>query len=477
MKKHIFTAVTLFLLVYGSAAIAQSVFEWPDSPGGAVYQDFLNAYNQGNPQKIRAFVKEHYDKMDAREIEETTEYWMDIFSRFGKAKPHSLSINKPYDLEVWLQGNISKTWFAPEFVLNKNTSKIKAVGMLLGSQPSNQESPAPSIKKFTERIENYLQLNEKAQLFQGSVLMIHKGKVIHNKGYGYRDLSKGKKNTVRTRFDIASITKPITAIAILQLVQKGLLSLNMPIEKYLPELPKHISKKITISQLLTHTSGYKLKKIKGFREEIAMTSSLSEVYQTHLKYLEKWKGFSSKNKWSYSNQGYDLLAIIVEKISGLSFSDYLEQNIFIPAEITNTSFSPTNTSIPYRYDLKSNGLKDQREYPPFFGKVSGAAQLKSTTHDLAKLFNFIKSKDLLLDQVHKSLLISPLIRRSRSEYQTLGLKVSYETVLNWGHGGVYVGNTSELRYFPDSDLLLIVLSNNRSGAPNLYNFVKNNLPR
>ncbi len=480
MRHFVFILTILVGLSVIHISFAQSSFKWPESPSGYIFKDFLKAYNTGAPSEIESFIIKNYDNLSDAKLNELIEYWMDIFYRFGKARPHSLSINKPYDLEIWLQGTVSKAWFAPEFILNKETKKIKAAGLLLGDQPESTTDFASSNKEFYLRLNKYLTENEQQGLFQGAVLVLQNGKIIINKGYGLKNIEKNLYNDPTTRFDIASLTKLITAIAILQLAQKGLLDLYTSIDKYLPELPKNIATNITIFQLLTHTSGYKLKDIDGFREDIAKTNSLSEVYQIHLKHLPKWDKFTSfkvSEKWNYSNQGYDLLGIIIENITQRSYEEYVKKNIFNIAKMTNTSFSNENMAQPYRYSLKNKGLKNYSDYPPFFGRVSGAAQLKSTIGDLTNLFKLIKNTDIILDSPYKALLFAPLVKRYGFNYQSVGLKVNYEPVLNIGHGGVAVGNTSELHFFPDSDLFVVILCNNRSGAPNAFNFIKNNLPK
>ncbi|RDY61489.1 serine hydrolase domain-containing protein [Flagellimonas nanhaiensis] len=479
--QYLRSCLSVFItLLSVTTTFSQTNFTWPETPSSKVFQDFIRAYNTGLQIEIKTFAKTHYANTDSAYLDEKTEYWMDIYHRFGPVKLHSLSINKPNDLEVWLQGTMSKAWFAPEFILNSDNQKIKAVGMLLGMQPPNTSTPAPSNEEFLDRLTNYLTLNEQHNLFQGSVLLAQHGKIIHSKAYGFKNIEENELNTLSTRFDIVSITKPITAIAILQLVQNGKLDLFAPIEKYLPELPKNISEKITIYQLLTHTSDYKLKNIDGFREQIEKTNSLKEVYDIHLEQLPKWDSFGDFNpsgKWNYSNQGYDLLGVIIEKVTGLNLEQYFKINVFETVGMSDTSFSKAGTANPYRYDLKHGGLKDYSEYPSFFGRVSAAAQLNSTVDDLYKLFETIKNTDDLLDEAHKGLLYAPLVKRGGDDFQGLGLEVNYESILNIGHSGVNVGNTSELIYFPESDLVLVVLCNNRSGAPNLYNFLKNNIPK
>ena len=479
MKLNPLIAFIALFTFWGAKSYSQSNIEWPQTPSAEIFQSFVSAYNSGNRNQIGKFAKSSYANTDEAYLAEKVEYWLDIYHRFGAIKPYSISINQPKDIEVWVQGTVSKAWFAPEFILDDNY-KIKATGMLQGMQPPNVVTPAPSNELFLERIINYLDTNEKKGLFQGSVLLHQNGKSILHKAYGNKNLESGQMNTIDTRFDIVSITKVLTAISILQLVQNGSLELFDPIDQYVPELPIQLSKNINIFQLLTHTSYYKLKHLVGFKEAIADTQDLDEVLAVHLQHipkLEDYPNFVSSQKWNYSNQGYDLLAIIVENVTGKTFDSYLQSQLFDLAGMLNTSFDQTiNTALPYRYDLDHGGLKDHSAYPSFFGRISGAAQLYSTTSDLLQLFQVINNNDILLDDSYKHLLYAPLVSRGGSDKQGLGMEISHEPVLSYGHSGVNVGSNSALYYFPEFDLTLVALCNNRSGATNLYNFIKNNLP-
>lgn len=197
-------------------------------------------------------------------------------------------------------------------------------------------------------------------------------------------------------------------------------------------------------------------------------------------YLPKWSKYSTfsvSNKFDYSNDSYDLLAIIIEKVSGQSFPDYLANNIFKPAGMKNTSFENDDLAIPYRYDFSEDKLiSHESRYPYTLGKVSGAGGLKSTTEDLLKFHNQLMFTNVLLDLPHRSMLLSPLIYKGGGDYHSLGMTISYPVSLNLGHNGTSIANSAEYRYFPNHDFTLIVLCNNRSGAQNFYGFFKNNLP-
>lgn len=478
------------------------VFDWPKSPASMVFQDFIKAYNSKEENEIEKFVKKHYAITKTESINENVESWMDLYYRYGSIKAHSISINTPHDIEVWVKGDITENWFAPEFILSEETNKVKAIGLLEGEQPKGTIYPSVNEIKFISNLENYLEENETFGLFQGTVLVLQGEKTMLNKAYGYSNIENKVKNKVDTRMRISSITKPITVVACLQLVQQGILNLDAPISEYLLDLPSHISNRITLKSLLTHTSGYELDGIDGFRAELEKTKNMNEVYQLHLKYLPKWekyKNFKTSGKFDYSNDSFDLIAIIIEKITGYKFENYLNEFVFKVADMPNTSFGKNNLSTPYRYDLKYKGLADyESKYPYSLGEISGAGGLKSTTYDLANFFNILFKTNKLLDLPYKSLMFSifqtsesasnPDIEISPIDNKDFGLKskvkngrsfgfsIYYDTNLNIGHNGTNIGNSAELRYFPNSDHLMIALCNNRSGAQNFYNYFKNKLP-
>lgn len=490
----------------GHLAISQtkeSVFVWPNSPASIVFQDFVKAYNSKEEKEVEKFVKKHYTLSKIESVNEKVELWMDLYYRYGPIKVHSISINKPHDLEIWVKGEVTENWFAPEFILDKNTNKIKAVGLLEGEQPKGTIFPADNENQFLKNLESYLETNEKAGLFQGNVLITKSDNTILNRAFGYSNNEDKSKNQIETRMRISSITKPFTVVACLQLVQKGVLDLDTPIANYLTDLPSHISNRITLKSLITHTSSYELDGIEGFRQELESTKSMNEVYQLHLKYLPKWEkynNFEPSGKFDYSNDSFDLIAIIIEKITGHKFENYLKEFVFKIANISNTSFDNNNLSTPYRYDLSYKELTNyESKYPYTLGKISGAGGLKSTTQDLANFFNTLYKTNKLLDLPYKSLMfsifqtsgsasnpdigISPIgnidfnkknkVKNGRS----FGFSISYDTNLNIGHNGTSIGNSAELRYFPNSDYLMIVLCNNRSGAQNFYNYFKNKIPQ
>jgi CubicO group peptidase (beta-lactamase class C family) len=172
-----------------------------------------------------------------------------------------------------------------------------------------------------------INLNEyfkKQKKFSGSVLLSKNNEIIFNESYGYSNKEKGIKNTPQTKFMIGSMTKTITALCIMQLSEKGLLSTQQHIDDYLPDFYKGHG--ITIHHLLTHTSGIPnylmLKKQLKWGERHTPQEILQIVKGYQLK-------FPAGEKWSYSNTNYLILGLIIEMVSGMNYHQYVKNYIYI----------------------------------------------------------------------------------------------------------------------------------------------------
>ncbi|MDP9229722.1 MAG: beta-lactamase family protein, partial [Bacteroidota bacterium] len=188
--------------------------------------------------------------------------------------------------------------------------------------------------------------------FNGAILVAQKGKILYNKAFGMANQDFGILNKPGTKFHIASVSKNFTAAAILLLEQRNLLKVTDTISKYVPGLP--YGDKITIHQLLTHTSG--IPNINNMPEydTIALfpqtPGSLINVFKN------KPLDFTPGAKYSYSNSNYNVLACIIEKVSQINYGDFLAENIFNPLAMQNTAhrkkaaMTITNNSTGYQAD-------------------------------------------------------------------------------------------------------------------------------
>ena len=173
--------------------------------------------------------------------------------------------------------------------------------------------------------------------FNGSVLVAEKGQIIFKKGYGMANMEWNIPNAPDTKFRLGSITKQFTAMLIMQLVEKGKLKLTGKVTDYLPDYPKATGDKITIHHLLTHTSGLSnYTNFPGFFEKQSRNPYTPEVFLKEFMNLPL--DFEPGSKFSYSNSGYFLLGVIIEKVTGKSYAEVLKTNILAPAQLQDTGY-------------------------------------------------------------------------------------------------------------------------------------------
>ena len=247
---------------------------------------------------------------------------------------------------------------------------------------------AQSIKtnEIAKNLKVYLE-KANAYGFSGQVLLAENGQVLLNQAYGFADREKRIPNSLNTVFNIASLTKQFTATAILRLEAEGKLKTSDAIGKYLENVPVDKAE-ITIHQLLTHTTGMPRgqdgKKNSTKRDEV-----VAKILQTPL-------AAKVGEKFIYSNNGYHLLAAIIEKVSGKTYPQYLSENLFKPAGMTQSGFYQDEKWKP---NLVAQTYNEWTKLPAFneWNKVwnYGSGSIISTTTDLYRWFKALSENKIL----------------------------------------------------------------------------------
>ncbi|SHK37705.1 CubicO group peptidase, beta-lactamase class C family [Chryseobacterium polytrichastri] len=262
-------------------------------------------------------------------------------------------------------------------------------------------------KNSNEIISEY---HKKGQ-FNGTVLVMKNDHIISDTALGFSNFQTQEKLNIDTPFYIASLSKSFTATAIILLQQKGLLSFDDKASKYLPELPAY-AKDITIRHLLTHTSG-----IWDYEKEMSGKKELKN--QDVLNWLQQKKKlqFPSGSKFEYSNSGYIILSLIIEKTSGKSYAEFLNENIFVPLKMNNTKVY--DESMPVIKN-KALGYNQQRQPDDYSLLTTGDGGIYSTTKDLYKF--------------DKALRNFSLINKNNTVLMYTPFKLSDKTLSNYGFG-------------------------------------------
>jgi CubicO group peptidase (beta-lactamase class C family) len=312
-------------------------------------------------------------------------------------------------------------------------------------------------KNYPKLLDEYVQAEFKIKEFNGTVLVMQKGKAIYKKSFGLADREWNVANTDETKYRIGSVTKQFTAACILQLAEQGKLNLDDKLSKYIPDYPKGDS--ITTHMLLNHTSGIKnYTDLPEFWPKAILPLSTDSMIAL---FKNKPLDFSPGIKWNYSNSGYFLLGVIVEKASGKNFSNYLLENVIKKAGLKNTAMDNIDSVLLYRakgYAKNRQGVWEHAMPISMEGPYSAGAMV-STVDDLYQW-----TKALHTNQVLSSASTQKMFTAYKNNYgYGIGID-SFKTHKRISHNGGIPGFSSYLSYFPDDDICLAVISNNGSNS-------------
>jgi len=353
------------------------------------------------------------------------------------------------------------------------TILLIAVPIVIGRADSDQiphESKTIELKYLSDNqvqyVDSVLQRRLKRNGFRGTALVAYKDQIIMTYAHGYSDYRSKEKINIHSNFQLASVSKSFTATSIMILKEKGLLNYNDLVVTHIPEFPYD---NITIEQLLHHTSGlqnYMFLVDNYWKNDSCITNE--DVLDLLVKYklpLNNWPG----RRFTYSNTGYVMLALIVERISGEPFSDFLEENIFMPAGMKNTYTynldildTVSNRVIAYnrrgrrlfRYDFEPNDL------------ILGDKSVISNVNDL-----FLYQKALNSYKIVKEESLAEAYSKGHTNSR-------YKREFNYGfgwrikkrgkqnliyHNGLWHGFVSTLSREIDHDITVILLNNTSAG--------------
>ena len=293
-----------------------------------------------------------------------------------------------------------------------------------------------------------------------AAMVIRDGEVLHAGGYGYADLEREIPITPQTAFRLASVSKQFTAMAVMILAERGQLSYDDPLMKYLPELAR-FGDGITLRNLLTHTGG-----LPDYYDvlEAASTEHMPDT-EAAMRFLAGWGEplFASGERYEYSNPGYEMLALVVERVSGQRFGQFLEDNIFSPLGMNHTvvrdSTEPeiANRALGYSRADDSFTLNDDH----VLNHIVGSGLMYSTVEDLA-LWDEALYTDTLVQPATLEEAWSP-VRLANGEAYPYGFGWRLGRYGGLGrrlaHAGGWVGFSTFIVRYPEQRFSVVVLSN------------------
>jgi CubicO group peptidase (beta-lactamase class C family) len=319
------------------------------------------------------------------------------------------------------------------------------------------QGAGPSATEVRTKVDEYMNAAMTVNGFSGSILVARNGEPVVSKGYGMANIELAVPNTQQTVFRLGSVTKQFTAMAIMMLQERGKLRVSDPVCQYLTDCPA-AWQPLTIRHLLTHTAG--IPNYTNFpdfaRTAVLPTSSADMVGMLRDKPLE----FAPGEKFAYSNSGYYLLGMIIERVSGKTYADFLQTSIFTPLGMSRTGYDSPSTIIRSRaagYARQAGETVNAAYMDMTIPFAAGA--LYSTTEDLLR-WDQALYKDTLVSQKSLDEIFTP--EKGGYAYGwSIGKRFDRQVI---AHGGGIYGFATEIARFPADRVTVIVLSNVEGAA-------------
>ncbi|MBI1685900.1 serine hydrolase domain-containing protein [Caulobacter hibisci] len=312
---------------------------------------------------------------------------------------------------------------------------------------------------FPSRADAILRTHLAADDFSGVVLIASHGRPLLRRAYGLANRELNAPITPETVFRVGSTSKPFTAVAILQLVESGKIRLDDPIGSYLDAVPAAWSA-VTVRQLLNHTSGiHDYVQVNGFIRGPARLDLTPPQLADLVRDMPL--DFPPGTRFNYSNTGYALLGMIIERVSKESYPDYVRDHLLRPLGLTHTAYDDSQDIVPGRasgYWFVDGQPRNARVMTPATAYAAGG--LHSTVDDL-----FRWSQALYGNKILKPSSLAQMF--ADEDHRGYGLGSFVETRHGhrlWDHGGNLPGWAAAFEYYPDDDFLVIVLTNIEGGG-------------
>lgn len=455
---------------------APSGVELPDTPAGRRAAEMLRISVEGDDTSTRAFIEGSFAPRfrDALPIEDHVRINAEMREESGGYEAVEVRDSEPAAIEVVVRAR--KTGELHMLTLHTETEaphRIDGVGVRPLMPADGVETPSVPERALTDpeiasTLAEYLDRLVAVDAFSGSVLVAREGEPIFERAYGEASKSYGVPNAVDTKFNLGSMNKMFTAVSIAQLVEEGVLTWDDPVGKWLGSewVRPEVAEKVTIRHLLTHTSG-----LGSFFTDEFMRSSRG-LYRG----LDDWRDIVSKDSlafepgtdWAYSNTGFHLLGLIVEKASGKSYYDYVRERIYEPAGMTGTDAYEVDAVVPnlaqgYMRDETADGVTWRSNILEHTARGGPAGGGYSTAPDLLAFARALADGRLLRPET-VALITTPKPSEGSPDYG-YGFQ-QWEDGRVFGHTGGFPGISSAMLIDRETGDVVVVMSNyGRTGRP------------
>jgi len=447
-------------------AHAEGTAKLPNTSAGKVLADWLSAFNSGDAAQLSKFTRRHKSPIELERDQGFREIsgGLDLL-RIEKSEPRSIeALARMRDADDVVLIDLSVKPGAPRII-----DKFERHGADI---PPEFAPPRISFAELARSATQKGDAMAAGKGFSGNLLVARQGEVVFAHSWGLADRSTKTAVDLDTRFRIASMYKMFTAVATLQLVDAGMLSLDKTVGAYLPGYPNaDVADKVTLRELLAHTGGTGEVFTQEFFDQ-------REALREHADYLKVFghraPEFEPGSQDGYSNYGFILLGAIIEKTSGKSYYDYVREKIFAPAGMQNTDALPEadiKGQLSVGYTHGEHGLEPNTDTLPYRGTAAGGGY--STAGDLLKFATALQDGRLLSMKRYEEA-IRP---QNLGHWYGYGFMVGGTGSTRWfGHEGGAPGMNGRLYVYPELGYVVVSLANVDDGADRLASFVANRLP-
>lgn len=377
------------------------MIELPDTPAGKSLGEFIRAFNTGDLESLKRFHRERGgDEENARKD-------MEFYQESGGLRIHSLMRSDRFEIEVLARMKKGERWVsfaigvepqAPYGIADIRIRPATAPGARSGERGASVDPGKEKISEagMIERLNAMIDKSVADDSFSGVVMVAKDDKPIFQRAVGLASKSYNVPNRVDTKFNLGSINKFFTKVAIFQLIEQGKLSLDDFIGKHLPDYPnKEAAEKVTISHLLAMQSG--IGDFFGPKFEAIPKNRIRAIKDYLPLFADQPLKFEPGAGRAYSNGGYIVLGAIIEKVTGKSYYDYVRERIFKPAGMESTDSYEVDVVTPNLatgYTRNSGGVRVSNVYTkPARGSSAGGGY--STAEDMLKFTVALKNNRLL----------------------------------------------------------------------------------
>jgi CubicO group peptidase (beta-lactamase class C family) len=468
MNRLIKKCLMVWLIGFICASVVQAQSSQNESPAERRAKEFARLLDSGNRAELIKYAKENFAPRFLNiPMEQHLNFLSSVHDSTRGLEFHSVQEEKPNEVTALFKSKLTGQWLALLVRVEAEApQRIAGLG-LRSSKPPAGAQPAKKLthEQIAQEFKALLKKLADADVFSGTVLLAKDGLPIVKAAYGMANKDFSVPNRIDTKLNLGSMNKMFTAVAIAQLVERGKLSFEDPLAKFLPDFPdKASAEKIKIKHLLTHTAG-----LGGYFSPQWGDSSRA-LYRTVDDMMKRAAAdekllFEPGTRWQYSNTGMLVLGKVIEKVSGQSYYDYVRENISKPAGMVNTDcyeLDKVNANLAIGYDKQFTDGGVSFINNIFAHVMRGGPQGGgySTVEDLLK-FDIALRSNKLVGAEYVKLLLSAKPELNSPNYG-YGFQIDNESQIA-GHSGGFPGIGANLDMFLGTGWTAIVMSNYSRG--------------